>query len=264
MPNKFAALQSQGAHNRRELGIYDLMDGVGAHEVVVESPAHNRSLGQMEEAQVARVIWAYIDRFNALWEDPRLRYILIFRNHGKIAGSSLTHPHSQIVATPVIPQKVWAKVKGVEQYREYREKCPYCDILEYELAVKDRSICENDSFIALTPYASRSPFEIKIIPRAHQACFAYMSRTEVEDFAQILRDVLGRLHACLSDPPYNFTILNIPCGPDKNYDFHWHMEIVPRLATPAGFEMGTSIYINVTPPEEAAKYLRESPGKLSN
>jgi UDPglucose--hexose-1-phosphate uridylyltransferase len=234
------------------------MEGIGAHEVVVESPGHNKSLGQMEIGQVEKVIWACLDRYNALREDPRLRYILIFRNHGKVAGSSLTHPHSQIVATPVIPQKVWAKIKGVEQYKEYREKCPYCDIVEYETRVKERIICENDSFIGCTPYASRSPFESRIIPRGHQPCFSDMSRIEIGDFAQILREVLARLYSCLRDPPYNLTLLNIPCTPDRSYDFHWHLEIVPRLTTPAGFEMGTSIYIDVTSPEEAARYLREA------
>ncbi len=258
MPNKFAALQTTGEPNRREVGIYDVMEGIGAHEVVVESPGHNKSLGQMEVGQVEKVIWAYLDRYNALREDPRLRYILIFRNHGKVAGSSLTHPHSQIVATPIIPQKVWAKIKGVEQYKEYREKCPYCDIVEYETRVKERIICENDSFICCTPYASRSPFESRIVPRGHQPCFSDMSRIEIGDFAQILREVLARLHSCLRDPPYNLTLLNIPCTPDRSYDFHWHLEIVPRLTTPAGFEMGTSIYIDVTAPEEAARYLREA------
>lgn len=258
MPNKYAALQRAGEHNRHDIGIYDVMGGVGAHEVVVESPVHNRSLGRMETRQVEKVIWAYIDRFNALREDPRLRYILIFQNHGEVAGSSLTHPHSQIVATPVIPQKVWAKIKGVEQYREYREKCPYCVILEYEGQVKERIICENDSFVVCAPYASRSPFEAWIIPRLHKACFADMSRSEVGEFAEILREILGRINSCLRNPPYNFTLLNIPCSRDRIYDFHWHLEIIPRLTTPAGFEMGTSIYINVTPPEEAAGYLRDA------
>jgi UDPglucose--hexose-1-phosphate uridylyltransferase len=212
----------------------------------------------METSQVERVIGAYLARFNALRQDPRLGYILIFRNHGKVAGSSLTHPHSQIVATPVIPQKVWAKVKGVEQYKEYREKCPYCDTLEYELKVGERIIWENDSFVAHTPYASRSPFECRITPRKHQPCFSSLTSSEVREFAQISREVLGRLYSCLRNPPYNYTLLGTPSGPDKSYDFHWHLEIVPRLTTPAGFEMGTSIYINVTPPEVAAKFLREA------
>ncbi|MDH7500521.1 MAG: galactose-1-phosphate uridylyltransferase [candidate division NC10 bacterium] len=258
IPNKFAALQSIGDLNREDYGIYEVMDGVGAHEVVVESPLHNQSIGQMEAAQVESVIRAYIARFNALRQDPRLRYILVFRNHGKVAGSSLTHPHSQIVATPIIPQKVWGKIKGVEQYREYREKCPYCDTLDYELKVRRRIIVENDSFVACTPYASRSPFECRIMPRKHQPCYSRMTPGEVTEFAQILREVLGRLYSRLNNPPYNFTLLGIPCGPERTYDFHWHMEIVPRLTTPAGLEMGTSIYINVTSPEEAAQFLRDA------
>jgi UDPglucose--hexose-1-phosphate uridylyltransferase len=256
--NKFAALDHRGEPTRSEVGIYDVMEGVGAHEVVIESPEHHLSLGQMESSQVEKVIRAYMERYDALRKDPRLRYILIFQNHGEVAGSSLTHSHSQIVATPVIPQKVWAKIKGVEQYREYREKCPYCDILEYELAARERTICENDSFAAYAPYASRSPFEARIIPRSHQPCFITMGPKEVREFAEILREVLGRLYVSLQDPPYNFTLLNIPCSPNRVYDFHWHLEITPRLTTPAGFEMGTSIYINVTPPEDAARYLREA------
>jgi UDPglucose--hexose-1-phosphate uridylyltransferase len=258
MPNKFAALQREGDLNRRDYGIYEVMDGVGAHEVVVESPRHDLSPGTMDQAQVERMIRAYLHRFHALSQDPRLRYILIFRNHGELAGSSLTHPHSQIVATPVIPQKVWGKIKGVEQYREYRERCPYCDILEYELKVGERIIWQNDSFVAHTPYASRSPFECRIIPREHHPSFANLTPQGVSDLAQILREVLGRLHSCLHNPPYNYTLLSIPTGPEKSFDFHWHLEIVPRLTTPAGFEIGTSIYINVTPPEEAAEFLRQA------
>jgi len=256
--NKFAALSSEGDLQRHDVDIYDAMNGIGAHEVVIESPDHAKSIALYDQKSVENVVWSYVDRYNALREDKRLKYISIFRNHGKIAGASLAHPHSQIVATPIIPQKVWSKVTGVAQYLEYREKCAYCDIVETETKVKERLISENGNFVSIAPFASRSPFEVWIIPKRHSSCFAYMDRFEVSDFAEILKDTMLRLHTCLDDPPYNYTIATAPCDTDKLDNFHWHLEIVPRLTTPAGFELGTSIYINVTPPEDAAKFLRET------
>jgi UDPglucose--hexose-1-phosphate uridylyltransferase len=256
-PNKFPALNRKGELNRKDVDIYDMMNGVGSHEVVIETPDHGKSIPTMEEKDVEEIIWAYCDRYNALKTDPRLKYILVFKNHGEEAGCSLVHPHTQIVATPIIPQKVWGKIKGVEQYREYRGKCVYCHIIEHETVTKERMISENGGFIACAPFASRSPFETWIIPKTHRSCFARMSRFEVVEFAQILRETMLRLYLCLSDPPYNYTLLNAPCDSDMLDNFHWHLEIVPRLTTPAGFEMGTSIYINIVPPEDAARYLRE-------
>jgi len=256
-PNKFPALDREGELNRKEVDIYDTMNGVGAHEVVIETPDHGKSIHSMEGKEVEEFIWAYCDRYNSLREDPRLKYILVFKNYRQEAGCSLAHSHSQIVATPVIPQKVWGKIKGVEQYKEYRGECVYCHIMEHEIADQERMITENGGFVACAPYASRSPFETWIIPKTHRSCFAKMSRFEIEEFGQILRETMLRLYLCLSDPPYNYTLLTAPCDSDMLDNFHWHLEIVPRLSTPAGFELGTSIYINSVPPEDAAKHLRE-------
>ncbi len=256
--NKFAALSLEGDLQRRDITIYDAMQGIGAHEVVIESNDHSKNIALYDHKTVENVIWAYCDRYIALKKDTRLKYISVFRNHGKIAGASLAHPHSQIVATPIIPQKVWQKVSGVTQYSEYREKCVYCDIIENELKEKSRLVIENGKFVSLTPFASRSPFETWILPKGHSSCFAYMNRFEVNDFAEILRETMLKMYTCLNDPPYNYTIVTAPCDTDKLDNFHWHIEIVPRLTTPAGFEIGTSIYINVTPPEIAAKFLRDT------
>lgn len=256
-PNKYQALINSGTLDRGNYYIYDHMNGIGAHEVVIECPEHNQTLATMNDKQVERVIWSYIDRYNALREDRRLKYCLVFRNYGATAGCSLVHPHSQIVATPIIPQKVWGKVRGVNQYREYRDKCVYCDIIKTESELLERIICENGSFVAIAPFASRSPFETWILPKSHRACFAKMSRFEVEQFAAILKDVLKRLHVCLNNPPYNYMVITSPNDTDELDTFHWYLEITPRLTTPAGFEIGTSIYINVVPPESAARYLRE-------
>jgi UDPglucose--hexose-1-phosphate uridylyltransferase len=257
-PNKFAALDPTADTCRMDYGIYDRMQAAGAHEVVVETPLHNLSPASMDLRDLEHVVWAYIDRYNELKKDPRIKYILIFRNHGELAGCSLAHPHSQIVATPVIPQKMFNKVRGLAQYREYREKCAYCDILDTELASGERLVSQNGSFVVLCPFASRSPFETWIVPRSHISSFAQMNRFEVIEFAEALKETLTRLDRCLSDPPYNYQIITAPIDGGRYEDFHWYLEIIPRLTTPAGLEMGTSIYINVTPPEDAARYLREA------
>jgi len=257
-PNKFAALDFSAELAREDYNIYDRMQAAGAHEVVIECPAHNMNMAQMDVRDVEHVVWAYIDRYNELRKDTRIKYILVFRNHGELAGCSLAHPHSQIVATPVIPQKVWNKVRGLAQYREYRERCAYCHIIETELKMGERLISQNGSFVVISPFASRSPFETWIMPRAHTASFARMNRFEVSEFAEALKDTLGRLDRVLDDPPYNFQLITAPTDSDGSDGFHWYLEIIPRLTTPAGLEMGTSIYINVTPPEDAAGFMREA------
>ena len=255
-PNKFPALLPGGEAQREDYYIFDTMNGVGIHEVVIETADHNKSIDMLEVEHVEEVVWAYRERYEAIMRNPQIKYIIIFRNHGKIAGSSLTHPHSQIVAMPVIPQKVWGKLQGVQQYYEYREKCVYCDILQTELRIKERIIAENSSFLAICPYASRSPFQMMILPKNHNATFAGCNRYEMKDLARILKDVLMRLSVALGNPPYNYTLLNSPSDRSDNM-FHWHIDIFPRLSTPAGFEIGTGMYINTTMPEMAAEYLRQ-------
>lgn len=256
--NKFAALDRGAELDREDYIIYDRMQAAGAHEVVIETPLHHLHPAIMDTRDVEHIIWAYIDRYNDLRQDPRIKYILIFRNHGELAGCSMAHPHSQIVATPIIPQKMFNKVRGLAQYREYREKCAYCDILNTEIEVQERLVSLNGSFAVICPFASRSPFETWIVPRNHTASFANMNRFEVMELAEALKDTLLRLDRCLDNPPYNYQLITAPIDGGRYDDFHWYLEIIPRLTTPAGLEMGTSIYINVTPPEEAARYLREA------
>jgi len=256
-PNKFPALLPEGDIHRRVYStIFDLMDGVGVHEVVIENPYHDKSIDQLPIELVEEVLWSYRERYETLMKDDRIKYIIIFRNHGRIAGSSLTHPHSQIVALPVIPQRVWGKVHGVFQYYEYRENCVYCDMLTKEREAKERIISENSFFVALCPYASRSPFQIMIVPKIHNQTFIECKRHEIKALAHILKEILIRLREVLSDPPYNYTLINAPIERTDN-SFHWHIDIFPRLSTPAGFEIGTGMYINTVLPEDAARYLKE-------
>ncbi len=257
VPNKYPALAVEGDLNKTGLGMYDWMNGVGAHEVIVETPDHDSDLASLDTRQIEDVLWAYRARYLDLKKDPRLKYILFFRNHGQVAGASLSHPHSQLIATPMVPGEVAAELAGAKRYEGYRDRCVYCDILRQEANEGTRVVTENESFIALEPYASKYPFETWILPKEHGPSFAAISAPAQSEFAQILGETLRRIKVLLDDPPYNYMIHTAPCDSDDRPDFHWHLEIFPRLTIAAGFEMGTGIFINVTPPEVAAQYLRE-------
>jgi len=258
VPNKFPALAVEGELNKTGYGMYDWMNGVGAHEVVIETPEHNKPFALLDTRQIEDVLWAYRARYLDLKKDPRLKYILVFRNHGRVAGASLSHPHSQLIATPMVPGQVAAEMEGAKRYESYRDRCAYCDILAQERREGSRVVVENDAFIAFEPYASKYPFETWVLPKRHSASFAAISADEQTGFASILGQTLLRIYCTLDDPPYNFNIHTAPCDSDDRPDFHWHLEIFPRLTIAAGFEMGTGMYINVTPPEVAARYLREA------
>ncbi|MBI3754401.1 MAG: galactose-1-phosphate uridylyltransferase [Deltaproteobacteria bacterium] len=257
VPNRFPALMIEGKPNRSEHLIYDRMDGIGAHEVIVETREHGKPLSRLDERQMKEVWWMYKERYTDLCKDSRLKYILIFKNHGKVAGASIEHSHSQLIATPMIPQQVWLKIKGIEQYFDYRDTCAYCDMVRAESGQENRTAAENESFIAIEPYAARHPFETWIIPKRHSHSFIDTKESERDDLTGILKEVLLKLELCLNDPPYNYAIINAPINSGVIGQFHWHLEIIPRLTIAAGFELGTGIYINPVPPEESAKYLRE-------
>lgn len=257
VPNKFPALAIEGQLEKRGIGMYDLMNGVGAHEVIIETPKHNLDPSCVSRNQLAEVLWAYRERYLDLRKDDRFKYILIFRNHGKVAGASLEHPHSQLIATPMIPIDVVNKMQGAERYYLYRDRCIWCDMVQQELESGIRVIAETEHFISFEPFAAKYPFETWLMPKQHQSSFTTMTRERVEEFGGIMQDALSRISRCLNAPPYNFTIHNAPCHREDSDIFHWHMVIMPRLTIAAGFEMGTGIYINVTSPEDAARYLRE-------
>lgn len=254
VPNRFPALGGGVPLNRRDIGIYDRMEGVGAHEVVIETPEHGKRFSDLSVEQIQDVLKVYQKRYSDLKAEPHLKYVLIFRNYGKVAGASIEHSHSQIIATPMIPQQVWVQVKGLEQYYEYRERCAYCHIIEEEIKEGTRVVTQNDSFLTLEPFASKYPFETWITPRKHRHTLLETGEEELKGLAEILKETLERIHICLSDPPYNIMFINAPWGHESL--FHWHIEIIPRLTIAAGFELGTGIYINVVSPEDAAMYLK--------
>ena len=258
VPNKFPALQVEGQPKRMGMGMYDKMNGVGAHEVVIESPDHSISLADMTDKQVEEVIWAYRDRSIELRKDSRFRYILIFKNHGREAGASLDHPHSQIIALPVIPKRVQEEESGSSKYYDYKERCVFCDMINQELNDNLRIVAENDTFLSFLPFASRFPYETWIIPKHHEAFFNDIQKNGVSDLARILRQTLRKIKYTLGDPPYNYLIHTPPFETGAAPRYHWHIEIIPKLTSVAGFEWGTGVYINPTPPEDAAVYLAEN------
>lgn len=256
IPNKFPALLIEGNINRRGEGIYDRMNGIGAHEVIIETSNHSMDLSDLESDLFRDVIYAYQERMLDLEKDKRLRYVMIFKNFGAAAGASLEHSHSQLIATPVIPKRVMEEMDGAKRYFEYRERCIFCDIVVQETKDRKRLISENNSFILICPFAPRFPFETWILPRNHISNFEDATKEELDDLASILKDCLLRLKKALNTPPYNYVIHTTPITLKGIEFYHYHLEIIPVLTHIAGFEWGTGFYINPTGPEESASYLK--------
>lgn len=258
VPNKFAALREEGSDRLREVGIYSARDGFGAHEVIVESPAHNRDLWELEAGAVEEVVEAYRQRYLAHESGASQPYVLIFRNHGPRAGTSLVHPHSQLIAAPVMPHQLHVELEGAAAYWEYLGKCVFCALVEHESRGDERLVLQTEHFLVVTAYAARYPFETWILPKRHAIRFADMSEEECSDFARVLKRTLGKMAGCLKRPSYNFAIHTVPAALHNVRAYHWHVEVFPRITTPGGFELGSDIYINTTAPEEAAGFLREA------
>ncbi|MDI6780576.1 MAG: galactose-1-phosphate uridylyltransferase [bacterium] len=256
--NKFPALRIEGELERQGIGIYDQMQGIGAHEVIIDSPDHSASIADMNESHVEKILHAYRDRIIDLQLDKRFKYVLVFKNYHSIAGASLDHPHSQLIATPIIPKRVKEELKGCLEFYKYKERCLFCDIIREEKRSQLRIVTENDHFLSFTPYASRFPYEICIIPKVHCGDFGNIKDEETYSLAKILKEIMKRLQVLLDDPPYNYVIHTTPFHfPANIRDYHWHIEIIPRIIRLAGFEWGTGFYMNPVPPEEAARELRE-------
>ncbi len=257
VPNKFPALQIEGPLHRRADGLYDKMNGIGAHEVIIESPDHNAILADLSQSHMVDVLHAFKARILDLQNDIRFKYVMVFKNHGRAAGASLAHTHSQLIAMPIVPKRVAEEIEGARTYHSLKERCIFCDILEQEQEDRLRVIEASDHFISLAPYAPRFPFETWILPLTHSCCFEESSEPMFQDLASILSSTLKRLNIVLENPPYNFLIHNSPFHFKDRDSYHWHIEIMPKSTRVAGFEWGTGFYINPTPPEESARFLRE-------
>ncbi|MBI2944753.1 MAG: galactose-1-phosphate uridylyltransferase [Candidatus Wallbacteria bacterium] len=261
VPNKFPALASEGRLHKSGVGMYDRMTGIGAHEVFIETPLHDTAFAELSIEQLEKVLWAYRSRTDELSRDPRIKYVLVFKNNGRAAGASLEHPHSQLIATPVVPRRVQEELAGAESYYAYKERCVYCDILSQELAARARVCVEGKHFVLLTPFASRFPYEMLLLPKDHQADFTSAGADQLSDLARVLRDGCAAMGRQLDDPPYNFMIHTAPVSHTAREYYHWHIEIIPRLTRVAGFEWGSGFYINPVPPEDAARQLAGTLGQ---
>jgi len=258
VPNKFPALKIEGNLDKTGIGLFDKMNGIGAHEVIIENPSHEMTMSKLPERKIEDILWAYRDRVIDLKKDPRFQSILIFKNEGEAAGASLEHSHSQLIALPIIPRQVSEEIEGARLYYNYKERCIYCDIIRQEMYAEERNVAENEHFLAITPFAARFPFETWIIPKTHNACFDESQPWEYSSLARILKNVLQRLDKVLNIPPYNYIIHTCPLRSQMKEFYHWHLELIPKLIRIAGFEWGSGFYINPTSPEEAAKFLREA------
>lgn len=257
VPNKFPALKVEGDLDRRGQGMYDLMNGIGAHEVIIETPQHDGRLGYYENRQIEEILWMYRHRVVELAKDRRFRYILLFKNKGAEAGASLDHPHSQLIAIPTVPKRVKEEIDGGRAYFEFKERCVYCDMIKQEVSDGRRVIFENRGFLAFEPFASRFPFETWILPKRHESHFESIDKREIVELAQVLKGTVRKIQDCLSDPPYNYVLHTAPVNEGFMEHYHWHIEIIPKLTKVAGFEWGSGFYINPTSPEDAAEYLRK-------
>jgi len=264
IPSISPFLRIEGDLDRHGKGIYDLMNGVGAHEIVIETNQHIGNMADLSEEQISKVVTCYIDRIKDLEKDKRFKYVLVFKNYGWSAGAGrIKHSRSQLIATPVNPKRVKEELAGSRLYYDYHERCVFCDLIKQEIKTKDRVILEVDGFIAVTPFAARFPFEVWILPKKHSSDFTTLNMPERLDLGCIMKKVLSKMKKGLNDPAYNYVLHTAPFRRQKlgywksiDSDYHWHIEIMPRLTRVAGFEWGTGFYICPIPPEEAAKFLR--------
>jgi UDPglucose--hexose-1-phosphate uridylyltransferase len=258
VPNKFPALGIEGELSRRGEGMFDKMNGIGAHEVIIESPEHHQSLATLPLKGVEDVLWAFRDRILDLKKDKRFRYILIFKNHGEAAGASLEHPHSQLIALPIVPSYVREEMDGAKAYYSQKERCIFCDVIRQEIQSEVRVIDDSPDFLTISPWAPRFPFETWILPKQHESAVENSPSGLYEGLARALKNLLGRLNQALELPAYNLVVHTSPVMESTNDYYHWHIELMPKLTKVAGFEWGTGFYINPTPPEESAAFLRDA------
>jgi UDPglucose--hexose-1-phosphate uridylyltransferase len=263
VPNLQLRLRIEEALHRRPEGFHDMMDGIGADEIIVETPSHDRCLHQLEVHQIRDIIRTWASRIRDLEQDKRIRYVLIFKNHGDEAGAhTITHSISELMALPVTPRIIKSKLMLARDYYALKDRCIYCDVLHQELNDHPRVVAENRDFVALTPFASGYPFELTLFPKEHASSFSQISPSQTESLASLLRLVLQRLDSALGDPPYNLSVQDRPfLRPREGYwktveeDFHWHLEVLPQLIGLTGFERATRFFYNPVPPELAARCL---------
>jgi len=258
LPNKFPALQKTQELIKKSVGIYDFMSGTGAHEIIVETPKHGVSIFSLPTNYVSELVRIYRDRVIDLAKDPHFEYILVFKNKGLLAGASMNHAHSQVIATPVVPKRVKEELTGAREYHEHTGRCIFCQVVKQELSSKERIVWENEAFLSIAAFAARFPYETWILPKEHRSNFESLTEREVVHLAETLKSTMNAMNKAASYPSFNYLIHNSPCSSRFLGYYHWHIEIIPHLTRIAGFEWGTGFYINLLAPEEAARRMRRT------
>ena len=257
IPNKYPALRVEGDIRRQGVGVFDEMSGVGAHEVIIETPEHVVDFVDLPVAQLERVLRAWRDRIRDLRNDSRLKCALVFKNHGAPAGASLEHAHSQLIALPIVPKRLSEELEGARRYFAFRERCVFLDLLEQERQTQERLVYENEDIAVIAPFASRFPFELWFLPRRHEPWYENAQPRTYFSLADAISVVCKKLNRALDHPPYNLMLHSAPYTNEDMSHYQWHLELIPTLTKVAGFEWGTGFYINPTPPEDAARHLRD-------
>jgi UDPglucose--hexose-1-phosphate uridylyltransferase len=255
IPNKYPALRAEGHLVKESEGFYDKISGIGAHEVVIETTSHSKGIDRLETEAVTAILLTYKRRILDLKRDPRFRYIQVFKNHGVQAGASLFHPHSQVVAMPVVPARVKERLIHAETHFNTKNRCFFCDMIHDDARQRKRVVAESNDYIVISPYAARLPYELAIYPRAHGAFFEETAAEKLHTLAVVLKDTMIKINKVLERPSYSLILYNAPLGRVYADYFHWHLEIVPFVLGANGFALGTHAYINPILPEEAAAIL---------
>ncbi len=254
IPNKFPFFHIEGTFDRRPEGMYDVMEAIGAHEIVVEAPEHDQNLATLDPKQIGQILLAYKGRLIELGKDRRFEQFLILKNYPGIFNR---HPHSHILAMPVIPKRIDEEIYGTLDYYQRKERCIFCDILKEEISVKKRVILETVHFLIFSPFASRYPFETWIVPKVHSPDFHGITEAEMADLSAGIQALFRRFFELLADPPYSLTLHTSPVQRFHRSEYHWHLETRLRIGLREGFEWGTGFFVNPTPPEDASRFLRE-------
>ena len=257
LQNKYPALVPEGDRVRQHDGIYRTMTGVGRHEVIIEHPRHDFMTATLPLMDLETVLVTYRDRYREAHKDPRIESVVIFKNHGERAGTSLVHPHSQLAATPVVPNQIRIRVEEAIRHFDDTGECVFCRTLKEELKAKDRIVTETDHFVGFIPFAALSPYHLWIFPRRHMSSFDAINDTEIRDFAKNLHAVLGKMYHGLNNPDFNYSIRSMPTRSGPTDYFHWYLTIIPRVTRTAGFELGSGMFINSSSPEGSAAFLRD-------
>lgn len=259
VPNKFPALAPTGGLDHRVEGFRNRLAGVGFHEVIVETPRHDLTPALLPRDHVRLILQAGRDRYRAIYADPRVQQVILFKNHGERAGTSLEHPHAQIVGSPVVSAQIRFRSQRALEHMDETSECLYCQVLADEVDDGRRLVAANRGFVAFVPYAALSPFHLWIFPRQHRSSFATLDDTGLDLFAEILHLTLGKLYVALNNPDYNYVVRSVPGADPKREYFHWYLTIVPRVTQVAGFEMGSGMFVNTALPEDSARLLRDTP-----